>query len=87
LTENLISDTPTRMGRPPLKKDLVTIPIVVRLSADVMARLNVAADTNRRNVFIREIIERELDRLGITASAEAIEEVTRRHKMGAKQPR
>lgn len=72
------------MGRPPLKKDLVTIPIVVRLSADVMARLNAAADANRRNVFIREIIERELDRLGVSVSAEEIEEVTKRYKQGGK---
>lgn len=87
MTENLISVTRKHMGRPPLKRDLVTIPIVLRLPADVVTRLNAAADANRRNIFIRELVERELDRLGITVTAEAIEEVTRRYLEGRRLPR
>lgn len=62
MTDFPISDTGSRMGRPPLKKDIKTISIVVRLPADVLARAEAAAGKNQRTAFIREAIEEKLER-------------------------
>lgn len=50
------------MGRPPLKKDVETKPTLVRLTAEVRARIEAIAGPNRMAIFIREAIEAELKR-------------------------
>ena len=59
---NLESGTKTRMGRPPLSKKSVTTPVLIRLTEDVVERIDVMAGPNRRGEFIREAIDRELTR-------------------------
>ncbi len=46
------------MGRPPLNVK----PILVRLPADVPERIDAIAGKNRRAEFIREAVEKELER-------------------------
>ena len=58
------SDTAPRMGRPPLKRDIETKTTLVRLDADTMARVDALAGANRRAEFIREAVDRELERRG-----------------------
>lgn len=53
-----VSDTRPRMGRPALGVK----PTQVRLSADVMARIDALAGPNKRAQFIREAVEAELAR-------------------------
>lgn len=62
MTENPQSLTGSRMGRPPLKKDVKTSPTVVRLDADTRARIEAVAGKNQMAAFIRSAIERELSR-------------------------
>lgn len=50
------------MGRPPLKKDAQTKPTMVRLTEDTRQRIEAVAGKNRMAVFIREAVERELER-------------------------
>lgn len=62
-----LSDFPTtdmarRMGRPPLKAGSKTVTTAVRLTAEVMQRIEVVAGKNRMAAFIREAIEAELER-------------------------
>lgn len=54
--------TTRRMGRPPLKRNVKTIVMALRLPADVAARIDALAGPNKRAEFIREAIEAELDR-------------------------
>lgn len=49
---------PTRMGRPPLGVK----PTAVRLSPEVMERIDALAGPNKRAAFIREAVEAELER-------------------------
>lgn len=56
LTLNPISDSPSRMGRPPMNVK----PILVRLPEGVPDRIDAIAGKNRRAEFIREAVEREL---------------------------
>lgn len=56
------SGTTRRMGRPPLKRNSETVVTTVRLSADVAARIDELAGTNKRSDFIREAVEREIKR-------------------------
>lgn len=50
--------TPRRMGRKPLNMK----PTPVRLSADALARIDELVGTYGRAAFIREAVERELER-------------------------
>jgi len=52
------------MGRPPLKANVKTKVVLVRLPEDVLAKIDELAGENRRAQFIREAIERELKRRG-----------------------
>lgn len=63
MTDIPISDSPQRMGRPPLKKDTKTTAVLVRLPVDLHARLKAVTEENRVAEFIRELIEREVQRL------------------------
>lgn len=60
MTEFPQSLTASRMGRPPLKKDVETKPTLVRLDADTRARIEAIAGPNRMAGFIREAIVSEL---------------------------
>ena len=54
--------TTRRMGRPPLKLNTETVVTTIRITADVAARIDAIAGPNKRGEFIREAIERELER-------------------------
>lgn len=56
MTHIPISNTPARMGRPPLNVK----PILVRLPADVPDRIDAIVGKNKRAEFIREAVEKEL---------------------------
>lgn len=62
MTQLAISDTPPKMGRPPLKKSEKTVATQIRLPFDMRARIEAVAGENRMAVFIREAIEAELIR-------------------------
>jgi predicted DNA-binding protein len=50
------------MGRPPLKINVETKATLVRLTKDVLERIDAIVGANRRAQFIREAIEKELKR-------------------------
>jgi hypothetical protein len=52
------------MGRPPLKAGEKTITTAVRLTGDIMRRIEAVAGQNRMAAFIREAVENELKRRG-----------------------
>lgn len=54
--------TTRRMGRPPLKLNTETVVTTIRITADVAARIDALVGPNKRGEFIREAIDRELDR-------------------------
>lgn len=57
--ENIcVTDTAARMGRPSLGVKFTAI----RLSPEVLARIDALAGKGRRSEFIREAVERELER-------------------------
>ena len=58
LTQLSISDSAPKMGRPPLNVK----PTVVRLSQEVIDRIDAVAGPNQRAAFIREAVDRELER-------------------------
>ena len=62
MTVALESSTTRRMGRPPLKRNVETVVSAVRLPADMVQRIDAIAGPNKRGEFIREAIDRELDR-------------------------
>lgn len=62
LTALMAAATHTRMGRPPLRSEMTTVKTTVRLSSDVHERVEAVAGKNRMALFIREAIERELER-------------------------
>lgn len=58
LQDNVSQDKPPRMGRPPLH--LTRVP--VRLSPEALARIDALVGTYGRAGFIREAVEREIER-------------------------
>jgi hypothetical protein len=60
LTLTMDSGKTRRMGRPPLKRNVETIVSAVRLTADVVARIDAIAGPNKRGEFIRKAVERAL---------------------------
>lgn len=54
------SGTNRRMGRPPLKRNVETVVSAVRLTADMVARIDAIAGPNKRGEFIRKAVERAL---------------------------
>lgn len=62
MTIILESGTKRRMGRPPLSKKSVTTPVLIRLTEDVVERIDTLAGPNKRGEFIREAIDKELAR-------------------------
>jgi len=62
LTENPQSLTGSRMGRPPLKKNVETVATLVRLTAETRARIKALVGDNQMAAFIREAVEAELRR-------------------------
>lgn len=58
-----ISDTSRRMGRKPLGEIAeTTTAVLVRFEKSTLAQIEAVAGKNRRAQFIREAVERELDR-------------------------
>jgi predicted DNA-binding protein len=57
LAENQITDRAARMGRPPIGKFTA-----VRLPPEMLERIDALAPAGRRAEFIREAVERELER-------------------------
>jgi hypothetical protein len=62
LTDFPLTDSPKRMGRPPLSKDSGTKLTGVRLTDELRARIEAVVGPNKMAVFIREAIENELAR-------------------------
>lgn len=60
LTLALESGTNRRMGRPPLKRNVETVVSAVRLTADMVARIDAIAGPNKRGEFIRKAVEKAL---------------------------
>jgi hypothetical protein len=58
LAEKKISDSPARMGRPPMGVK----PTLVRLPDGTAERIDALVGPNKRAEFIREAVERELKR-------------------------
>ena len=56
------SGTTRRMGRPPLKRNIETVVTTIRITAEMAARIDAIAGPNKRGEFIREAIDRELER-------------------------
>ena len=62
MTLSMESGTTRRMGRPPLKRNIETVVTTIRITAEMAARIDAIAGPNKRGEFIREAIERELER-------------------------
>lgn len=60
LADNQISHSHRTMGRPPIRVKAT----LVRLSPDVLARIDALVGPNKRAAFLREAAERELERRG-----------------------
>lgn len=60
MTIILESGTRARMGRPPLKAKFATVPVLIRLPEDVLARVDEQAGPNKRGEWVRKAIERAL---------------------------
>ena len=54
------SGTSRRMGRPPLKRNVETVIVSVRLPADAAERIDERAGPNKRGEWIRRLIANEL---------------------------
>lgn len=59
LTDLTISNTPRRMGRPPLHMTAT----LVRFSEETLARIDALVGNKQRAKFIREAVEKKLDRM------------------------
>jgi predicted DNA-binding protein len=57
-----MADTLKRMGRPPLKLHMGTIKTTIRLPEDLHRKLQSSVDANRIAEFVRDAIEREIER-------------------------
>lgn len=62
MTQFPLSDTPRRMGRPPLNKDSKTTLTGIRLTDETRDRIEALVGPNQMAAFIREAIEAELKR-------------------------
>lgn len=60
MTLAMESGTNRRMGRPPLKRNVETVVSAVRLTADMVARIDAIAGPNKRGEFIRKAVEKAL---------------------------
>jgi hypothetical protein len=50
------------MGRPPLKRNVETVLVALRLPADVVARMDERAGEGKRSEWLRRLITNELRR-------------------------
>lgn len=60
MTGILESGTTRRMGRPPLKRNVATVMLSVRLPADVIERIDARVGDMTRGEWVRDAIERRL---------------------------
>lgn len=56
------SATTRRMGRPPLKRNVDTVLVALRLPADVVERIDERAGEGKRSEWLRRLITNELRR-------------------------
>lgn len=62
MTVSMESATRRRMGRPPLKRNVETVLVALRLPADVVARMDERAGEGKRSEWLRRLITNELRR-------------------------
>lgn len=62
MTEISISDRSQPVGRPPIKRDVKTKPLLVRMSEDVHERIEKRVGKKRMAAFVRDAIVEKLDR-------------------------
>lgn len=60
MTVLMESATRRRMGRPPLKRNVETVLVALRLPADVVARMDERAGEGKRSEWLRRLIANEL---------------------------
>ena len=60
LANNCVTDSAARMGRPSLGVKFTA----VRLAPEILLRIDTLAGVGKRSEFIREAVERELQRRG-----------------------
>lgn len=60
LTVLLESGTTRRMGRPPLKRNVATVMLSVRLPADMVERIDARAGDMTRGEWVRWALERAI---------------------------
>lgn len=62
MTVTMESVTKRPMGRPPLKRNVETVLVALRLPADVVARMDERAGEGKRSEWLRGLIANELRR-------------------------
>jgi len=62
LTGQAISDTGSTVGRPPIKRDVETKPLLVRMDGDMHKRIVQCVGKKRMAQFARDAIEEKLQR-------------------------
>lgn len=60
MTVTMESVTKRPMGRPPLKRNVETVLVALRLPADVVARMDERAGEGKRSEWLRRLIANEL---------------------------
>lgn len=60
MTVAMETGTTRRMGRPPLKRNVATVMLSFRLSADVVARIDERVGDGTRGEWVRQAIEKAL---------------------------
>ena len=60
MTGQPISDSGTPVGRPPIKRNVATKPILVRMDEHMHARIEERVGKKRMAAFIREAVEEKL---------------------------
>lgn len=62
MTVQPISDTAPPVGRPPIKRDVATKPLLVRMDEDMHARIVRQVGKKRMAQFARDAIKEKLER-------------------------
>lgn len=62
MTGQTVSDTGAGVGRPPIKRNVATKPLLVRMDEGMHARVETQVGKKRMAAFVREAIEEKLAR-------------------------
>lgn len=62
MTDYQPPDNAGRMGRPPIKRDVPTVKTTLRVTQELLDRIEAVAGKGKSAAFIRSAIERELTR-------------------------